>query len=125
VKIVAVYQLKSGDIQIFVVFIVETEKLKEYKGWIKGLGEYAELIVSIYGVIVHGISTNSINIKDQMVIIQWILADNYIVIPKAEISFVGWLTKESYLKCISLIVVEFTDLEMVNVIIYIRMVWDG
>jgi hypothetical protein len=50
------------------------------------------------------------------------LIDNYIVIPCIEISYVGWLTKESTLKRASLIVVKFTDLEMANAIIYARMV---
>jgi hypothetical protein len=50
------------------------------------------------------------------------LIDNYIVIPYVEILYVGWLTKESTLKRASLIVVEFIDLEMANVIIYARMV---
>jgi len=125
VKIVAAHQLKSGDIHIFTTSTAEAEKLKEHRGWIKGLGEHAELIVPTYGVIVHGISTNSINIKDQMATIQRILADNYTVIPKAEIPFVGWLTKESHLKRASSIVVEFTDPEMANAIIYAGMVWDG
>ena len=75
-----------------------------------------------YGVIVHGISTNSINIKDQKATIQQILADNYTVIPKAEISYIGWLTKESPLKRASSVVVEFTDPEMANAIIYAEMV---
>jgi hypothetical protein len=65
VKVVAAHQLKSGDVQIFTTSISEAAKLKENRGWIRGLGEHAELIVPTYGVIVHGISTNSINIKDQ------------------------------------------------------------
>jgi hypothetical protein len=118
VKVVAAHQLKSGDIQIFTTSTAEAAKLKENRGWIRGLGEHAEVIVPTYGVIVHGISTNSINVKDQKATIQQILADNYTVIPKAEISFVGWLTKEAPLKRASSIVVEFTDLEMANAIIY-------
>jgi hypothetical protein len=125
VKVVAAHQLKSGDIQIFTSSTTETTKLKENKGWIRGLGEHAELILPSYGVIVHGISTNSINIKDQQATIQQLLADNYTVIPKAEITFVGWLTKESPLKRASSIVVEFTNPEMANAIIYAGMVWDG
>jgi hypothetical protein len=78
--------------------------------------------VPTYGVIVHGVSTNSINIKDQKATIQQILAENHTVIPKAEISFVGWLTKESPLKRASSIVVEFRDPEMANAIIYAGMV---
>lgn len=125
VKVVAAYQLKSGDIQIFTSTTAEAIQLKENKGWIRGLGEQAELIVPTYGVIVHGISTNSINIKDQKATIQQILADNYTVIPSTEISYVGWLTKESTLKRASSIVVEFIDPEMANAIIYAGMVWDG
>lgn len=125
VKIVAAHQLKSGDIQIYTASTAEAEKLREHRGWIRGLGEHAELIVPTYGVIVHGISTNSINIKDQTATIQQMLADNHTVIPKAEISFVGWLTKESPLKRASSIVVEFTNPEMANAIIYAGMVWHG
>jgi hypothetical protein len=125
VKVVAAHQLKSGDIQIFTSTTAEAIQLKENKGWIGGLGEQAELIVPTYGVIVHGISTNSINIKDQKTTIQQMLADNYTVIPRTEISYIGWLTKESTLKRASSIVVEFTDPEMANAIIYAGMVWDG
>ena len=53
------------------------------------------------------------------------LADNYTVIPNAKISYVGWLTKEATLKRASSIVVEFTDPEMANAIIYAGMAWDG
>jgi hypothetical protein len=122
---VAAHQLKSGDIQIFASTTAEAAQLKENKGWLPGLGEHAELIVPTYGVIVHGVSTRSINIKDQKATIQQMLADNYTVIPHAGISYVGWLTREATLKRASSIVVEFTDPEMANAIIYAGMVWDG
>lgn len=125
VKVVAAHQLKSGDIQIFTSTTAETTQLKENGGWLRGLGEHAELIVPTYGVIVHGISTSSINIKDQEATIQQMLADNYTVIPSAKISYIGWLTKEATLKRASSIVVEFTDPAMANAIIYAGMVWDG
>jgi hypothetical protein len=89
VKVVAAHQLKSGDVQIFTSLTAEAIKLKDNRDWINGLREYTELVVPTYGVIVHGISTSSINIKDQKATIQQILIDNYTVIPKAEISFVG------------------------------------
>jgi hypothetical protein len=125
VKIVAAHQLKSGDIQVFTSNTNEATQLKENKSWIKGLGERAELVVSTYGVIVHGIPTNSISINDHEATIQQILAENYTVIPGAEIIYVGWLTKESTLKRASSIVLEFADPEMANAIIYAGMVWDG
>ncbi|KAI3054448.1 hypothetical protein CBS147353_11437 [Aspergillus niger] len=52
VKVVAAHQLKSGDIQIFTSTTAETTQLKQNRGWIKGLGERAELVVPTYGVIV-------------------------------------------------------------------------
>lgn len=125
VKIVAAHQLKSGDIQIFTSSTAEATHLKQNKNWIKGLGERAEIIIPTYGVIAHGIPTKSINIKNQEATIQQILADNHTVIPKAKISYVGWLTKESTVKRASSIVLELTDPEMANAIIYAGMVWDG
>ena len=41
-----------------------------------------------YGVIVHGISTISVDVNEQKSVIQQMLADNYTVIPRAEISYV-------------------------------------
>lgn len=125
IKVVAAHQLKSGDIQIFTSTTAEATQLKENSRWLRGLGEHAELIVPTYGVIVHGISTNSINIKDQKATTQQMLADNYTVVPNAKISYIGWLTKEATLKRASSLVVEFTDPEMANAVIYAGMVWDG
>ncbi|CAG9950815.1 unnamed protein product [Clonostachys rosea f. rosea IK726] len=89
VKVVAAYQLKSGDIQIFTSTTAEAIKLKENVGWLGSLGEHAEVVVPTYGVIVHGVPTNSINMKDQKATIEQILADNHTVIPQAKISHVG------------------------------------
>lgn len=121
----AAYQLKSGDIQIFTSSTADTATLKRHLRWTRGLGERAELVVPTYGVIVHGIPTNSINIKNTEATIQQILADNHTVIPKAEITYVGWLTREGPSKQASSIVVEFKDPSMANAIIYTGMVWEG
>ena len=64
IKLVAAHQLKSGDLQIFTSTSAEAQQLKQNTGWLKGLGEHAEVVVPTYGVIVHGVSTKSINIKD-------------------------------------------------------------
>jgi hypothetical protein len=125
IKVVAAHQLKSGDIQIFTSTTAEALQLKENKGWLQGIGENAELIVPTFGVIVHGIPTSTINLKDQKATIQQMLAENYTVIPNAQISYIGWLTKESTLKRASSIVVEFTEPEMANAIIYAGMAWEG
>ena len=69
-KVVAVYQLKSSDMQLFTSTTAETAQLKQNKGWLRGLEEHAELIVPTYKVIVYNISTNSIDIKNQEATIQ-------------------------------------------------------
>jgi hypothetical protein len=125
IKLVAAHQLKSGDLQIFTSTSAEAHQLKQNAGWLKGLGGQAEVVVPTHGVIVHGVATRSINIKDQKATIQQMLADNYTVIPDAKISYIGWLTREGPLKWASSIVVEFTDPEMANAVIYAGMVWEG
>lgn len=125
ITVVAAHQLKSGDIQIFTSTTAEAAQLKQNRGWLGGIGQHAELIMPTYGVIVHGILTSTINIKDQEAIIQQVLADNHTVIPNAQISYIGWLTKEATLKRASSIVVEFADPEMANAIIYAGMAWEG
>ncbi len=115
---VAAHQLKSGDIQVFASTTTEAEQLKDEKSWVRGLGERAELVVPTYGVIVHGVSTKSVDIKDQTATIQQMLADNYTVIPNTTITYVGWLTREAALKRASSLVVEFTTPEAANAIIY-------
>ncbi|KAK1990051.1 hypothetical protein LX36DRAFT_553411, partial [Colletotrichum falcatum] len=87
VNIITAHQLKSGDIQIFTSTTAEAAHLKQNKEWLRGLGERAELIIPTYKVIAHGTSTSSINVKDQKATIQQILADNYTVIPGAEITY--------------------------------------
>ncbi len=89
------------------------------------MGENAELVVPTYGVIVHGIPTKSLNVKDQEATIHQMLADNYTVIPNAKISYIRWLTKVGHLKRASSIVVEYTEPEMDKAVIYAGMVWDG
>lgn len=125
IKVVAAHQLKSGDIQIFTSTTAEAAQLKEKQEWLRGLGERAEVIVPTHGVIVHGVRTKSINMKDQKATIQQILADNHTVISDARIAYVGWLTKEAALKRASSMIVEFEDPEMANAIIYAGMAWEG
>jgi hypothetical protein len=77
IKVVAAHQLKSGDLLIFARRAQRSNNSTEHRIWLKGLGDQAEFVVPTYGVIVHSISTKSINIKDQKATIQQMLADNY------------------------------------------------
>ena len=125
IKIAAAHQLKSGDVTIITDSLDEATELQKHTRWVKGLGARAEVIRTTYGAIVHGIQVNTINMKDQQGTIQRILADNSSVIPHAEITYVGWLTKESIKKRSSSIVIEFTRPEMANAIIYTGLLWEG
>jgi hypothetical protein len=125
IKVVAAHQLKSGDIQIYVSSTAEAEQIRQNKGWLKSLGDHAEVIMPTFGVIVHDIPTHSINVRDRDAAAQQILADNHTVLSNAGISYVGWLTKEASLKRSSSIVVEFNTPEAANAVIYAGMVWEG
>ena len=125
IKIAAAHQLKSGDVAIVTNSLDETTELQTHTDWARGLGPRAEVIRTTYGAIVHGIPVDSINMNDQQGTIQRILADNFSVIPHAKITYVGWLTKGSIKKRNSSIVIEFTQPEMANAIIYAGFLWEG
>jgi hypothetical protein len=83
------------------------------------------VIRTTYGAIVHGIPVDTINMNDQQGTIQRVLADNFSVIPHPKITYVGWLTKGSIKKRNSSIVIESTQPEMANAIIYAGFLWEG
>jgi hypothetical protein len=125
IKITAAHQLKSGDITVITDSLDNATELQTHTDWARGLGPRAEVLRKTYGAIVHGIPVNTINMKDQQGTIQRILADNFSVVPHAKITYVGWLTKESIKKRNSSIVIEFTQPEMANAIIYAGFLWEG
>jgi hypothetical protein len=125
IKIAAVHQLKSGDITVITNSLEQAMTLQTHTEWAKGLGPRAQVNRTTYGAIVNGIAMNTINMRDQQGTIQRILADNHSVIPNAEITYVGWLTKEATKKQSSSIVIEFTRPEPANNIIYAGFLWEG
>lgn len=124
-KIAAANQLNSGDVAVVTDSLEHAMMLQTHTEWSKGLGPRAQVIRTTYGAIVNGITVNTINMKDQQGTIQRILADNHSVIPDAEITYVGWLTKEATKKQSSSIVIEFTRPEPANSIIYAGFLWEG
>ncbi|KIW09692.1 hypothetical protein PV08_12035 [Exophiala spinifera] len=125
IKVAAAHQLKSGDITVITNSLDEATELQIHTDWARGLGPRAEVIRTTYGAIVHGIPVDTINMNDQQGTIQRVLADNFSVIPHAKITYVGWLTKGSTKKRNSSIVIEFTQPEMANAIIYAGFLWEG
>lgn len=125
IKVAAAHQLKSGDITVITNSLDEATDLQTHTDWARGLGPRAEVIRTTYGAIVHGIPVDTINMNDQQGTIQRVLADNFSVIPHAKITYVGWLTKGSTKKRNSSIVIEFTQPEMANAIIFAGFLWEG
>ena len=123
IKIAAAHQLKSGDVTVITNSLENATTLQTSTEWAKGLGPGAEVIRTTYGAIVHGIPVNTVNMKDQQGAIQRVLADNHSVIPNAEVTYIGWLTKDSTRKRSSSI--ELTRPEMANAIIYAGFLWEG
>ena len=76
----AANQLKSGDVTVVADSIEHAMTLQTHTEWAKGLGPGAQVIRTTYGEIVHGITVNTINMKDQQGTIQRILAENHSVI---------------------------------------------
>ena len=62
-RVVAAKQLKSGDILVYTVNIVDANSLKEKSEvWVKALGSRARVLKPTYGVLVHGVRTDKKNV---------------------------------------------------------------
>lgn len=78
-----------------------------------------------YGILAHGIRTNSMNTDDFEGTRDGLLQDNKPFIPNAEIKYIGWLTRSSPTKSASSIIVEFMKAEDANKIIDEGLIWQG
>lgn len=105
-QIIAVKRHPSGDVTLYTTDRESTEGLLAHKDdWQKVLGEKAEVRVSTYGILVHGVSTqmetqDSLKIEEK---IQW---DNP-SLKEARVTYSGWLKRNLGEKRASTMVVEF------------------
>jgi hypothetical protein len=94
------------------------EALKGKREWLSVLGTKAEVLEETYGVLVHGVPVNRVNVNNQAQIIEQLKMENNCIIKGMEIKFVGWLTPKTIPnKKASSLIIEFTKPEHANIAI--------
>ncbi|PPJ61057.1 hypothetical protein CBER1_07390 [Cercospora berteroae] len=126
IKIMSANQLKSGDLVVRTASVSETQILQQHsEEWARRVGEGASVRVPAYGVIVHSIRTHSIDMDKFTDNRDEILHENRPFIPRAEIKYIGWLTRSGAKKSTTSIIIEFARPEDANKIISEGLVWHG
>lgn len=117
-QVTAAKQLKSGDIIVYTSTIEGVEALKGKREWLSVLGTKAEVLEETYGVLVHGVPVNRVNVNNQAQVIEQIKMENSCIIKGMDIKFVGWLSPKTIQnKKASSLIVEFTKPEHANMAI--------
>jgi hypothetical protein len=126
VKIVSSNQLKSGDLSVKAATSTEVEALRQFADdWALRIGNGASIQIPTYGVLAHGVRTNTMDMDKFEENRSQILQDNRPFIPRAEIRHIGWLTRDAAAKTASTITIEFTKPEDANKIIDEGLIWQG
>ncbi|KAI1157436.1 hypothetical protein F5B18DRAFT_665974 [Nemania serpens] len=126
IKIISSNQLKSGDLSIKTATTKEMETLRQFTDdWTYRIGNGASVRLPTYGVLVHGIRTNSMDMDKSEDIRNEILLDNKPFIPNADIRYIGWLSRKSLIKPASSIIIEFKNPVDANKIIDEGLIWQG
>ncbi|KJK84712.1 hypothetical protein H633G_11540 [Metarhizium anisopliae BRIP 53284] len=126
IKTVSTNQLKSGDLSIKTASAGDMEALRQFaEDWEHRLGNGATVRIPTYGVLVHGIRTNSMDVSRFEDIRDDILQENRPFIPNAGIKYIGWLTRTSAAKTASSVIIEFTRPQDANKIIDEGLIWQG
>ncbi|KAG4434276.1 hypothetical protein IFR05_010241 [Cadophora sp. M221] len=68
-QVTAAKQLKSGDIMIYTTTTEGAEALKGKRKWLSSLGTKSEILEETYGVPVHRVPVNRVNVNNQAQII--------------------------------------------------------
>ena len=123
-RVVAAKQLRSGDLAVYTQTVAEKEALQTNPSWTKAFGA-SKVVATTYGVIAHGIPTNSVRMDDQKQTIARIQAENHKIGNEKDIpiSYVGWLCVPK--RAAGSMVVEFTDAEQANVALQTGLIWDS
>jgi hypothetical protein len=92
-EVVAIKQLKSGDISLLVRLATKAEVMQWHRAvWCRQFGTKAYVKIPTWGNIVYGIPIRSIDIKKQEAMINCIIADNHHHWAKhTQITYIGWL----------------------------------
>lgn len=123
-RVVAAKQLRSGDLAVYTQTVAEKEALQTNPSWTKAF-RASKVVATTYGVIAHGIPTNSVRMDDQKQTIARIQAENHKIGNEKDIpiSYVGWLCVPK--RAAGSMVVEFTDAEQANVALQTGLIWDS
>ncbi|KAI9783760.1 MAG: hypothetical protein M1839_003096 [Geoglossum umbratile] len=90
IRVMAAKQLKSGDISTHTARPEECEIPREFVGdCTTALGPKTEVPIATYGVIIHGIRTDSINMSHPEEAIHNLKVWNAAIIPSADIKYIG------------------------------------
>ena len=106
--------LPSGNILIHTETPNGAEILRRCRGWVKNLGEQAEIVISTYGVVIHGIPIKSVQLEQQEVMINRWKDGNQNILGNCDIRSLGWLTKPCEGKAVTSLVMEFGNREDAN-----------
>ena len=113
IKILPSNQLKSGDLSIKTATGNEVGALKQFTNdWVHRINRRVTVRIPTYGVIAHSIRTSTMDMAKFEETRYQILCDNIPFIPKAEIKYVGWLTRNALTKMAPSTIIEFTDQKM-------------
>ncbi|KAK0890468.1 hypothetical protein LTR57_025112, partial [Friedmanniomyces endolithicus] len=124
VEVMSSNQLKSGDLSIRTISNSEAQTLRSHADdWAHRIGAGAAARNPTYGVLAHGIRTSTMDMDKFEEVRDNILQDNRPFIPKAEIKYIGWLTKKAPSKSASSVIIECTKPEDANRIIDEGLVW--
>ncbi|TKA62742.1 hypothetical protein B0A49_13259 [Cryomyces minteri] len=94
VRVVAAKQLKSGDIAVYTTTGKERGILQQFtEDWVRVWGKEAQVAVPTYDVLVHGVQTKSMDLAHMTKAMRLLQAENAPRMPRAEIKYIGWLTK--------------------------------
>jgi hypothetical protein len=126
VKIMSSNQLKSGDLSLRTATTLETQALRQFaEDWVSRVGNGAYVRNPTYGILAHGIRTSTMEMDKFEEIRDNILQDNRPFIPRAEIKYVGWLTRNATSKSASSVIIDFTKPEDANKTTDEGLVWQG
>jgi hypothetical protein len=126
VKIMSSNQLKSRDLSLRAATTSETQALRQFaEDWVSRVCNGAYVRNSTYGILAHGIRTSTMEMDKFEENRDNILQDNRPFIPRAEIKYVGWPTRDATSNSASSVIIEFTKPEDANRLIDEGLVWQG
>jgi hypothetical protein len=126
IKIMSTNQLKSGDLSIRTSTNSEMQALRTFtEDWTHRIGLGASVHNPTFGVLVHGIRTNTMDMAKVDEIKANILLENRPFLPNADIKYIGWLRGKTPVKAMTSIIIEFSKPEDANKIIDEGLVWQS